>query len=1142
MKKSKFVKLLCIVLSLALIIVSVPMMVNATQSTVRFGVISDIHYFGNALKGNNCEAYQEFMSYTSRSFNEEDALLDNALDAILARAREDSENYLLIPGDLTKDGEYVSHQELAARLEAFEEETGIQVLVVPGNHDINNSNAISFETGEKTAARMTAPEDFRELYANLGYDLADSFFTPAEGKKGGMLSYAASLGNYRVIAIDSCIYSNDNGATDNEHLTDGVINDDLLAWIEAECARAQENGQILVGIQHHNTVPHIDIEESTFWAFVNADWRKTADALADAGLHYMFTGHLHASDIASYTSDNGNTITDILTATITGYPNTFRIVDFTATSNDDVTAEVSNYDVDVDRPVTVGDRVFEAPYKFTYSMGQTFGHGGFRSFIDKLINSLIAGDLLGAIIEDGLYNYLESELNLSQIIIDALGTNGLAIGNVEILTVSQNAMGLVKDLCDQIDKLYLENPDDLRALASWLADTLLSYEPSSYPATAFSEYGFGSGDAPGTLDDLAQEAILYYYGGDEDISDNRFFLDVLDSFENRDGAKKLFNFLRTTLINELIEDRLLGKIDLNVDALFPEGTLLVVLGKVLDAVVDLIFRNDTDILNIANGVLSLLGYGSIDGILDALVIDEYLTDSQFEAWGHTISWMIGSLVIDTNCGDSNEAFSFNGPVEVEATVDNYRLPSNVNITLGEENGTSYNITWYTKHGVDGTNIQIQEKAAGNSFTGSGTLTAAGITADAYEEVVTRGYPGADLGILGLLPCKISYVYHTVELSGLTPGKEYVYRIGDSDFGWWSEPQTINAADGDGTFSFIHLSDMQAQNEKQYRPFAGVLDAAFATCPNAEFIVSSGDQVDLGTNFKLWKFMLNSSDWLLSKPFMPTTGNHEDEGSILTSHFNLPNVAPNQNLDTGVYYSYDYENAHFIVLNTNDVDADELSAEQLEWLKADAKASDAKWKFVVLHKAPYSNGSHYDDDDVIGIRKQLCALMPYLGIDIVFQGHDHVYLRTNTMNANLIVPSQEREAEYDGLTYSMKVNPKGTIYSIPGTAGVKVYAVKDNAATDKLFPRAQAIVNADSPMFTTIKIDGDCLYYDSYKVENGAAVRADSFAIEKTTASAPSDSAASGVLERLIGALDFTIIWRVIITVCPLISKLFDIML
>lgn len=60
--------------------------------------------------------------------------------------KKDDPDVLLISGDLTKDGEREGHEALAGILERFEEETGAQVYITPGNHDLNNSNAMNFNT------------------------------------------------------------------------------------------------------------------------------------------------------------------------------------------------------------------------------------------------------------------------------------------------------------------------------------------------------------------------------------------------------------------------------------------------------------------------------------------------------------------------------------------------------------------------------------------------------------------------------------------------------------------------------------------------------------------------------------------------------------------------------------------------------------------------------------------------------------------------------------------------------------------------------------------------------------------------------------------------------------------------------------
>lgn len=75
-------------------------------------------------------------------FAESEAFLNALLDTV----KKDDPDVLLISGDLTKDGEREGHEALAGILERFEEETGAQVYITPGNHDLNNSNAMNFNT------------------------------------------------------------------------------------------------------------------------------------------------------------------------------------------------------------------------------------------------------------------------------------------------------------------------------------------------------------------------------------------------------------------------------------------------------------------------------------------------------------------------------------------------------------------------------------------------------------------------------------------------------------------------------------------------------------------------------------------------------------------------------------------------------------------------------------------------------------------------------------------------------------------------------------------------------------------------------------------------------------------------------------
>lgn len=1157
MKKTSVKKVLCIVLSIALIIGIVPvMMASAASASATFAVFSDLHYLADNLYDYNSTAWNQYLETSDREMEQANSIIQNAFDLAdyyLEQAKENNAGFVLIPGDLTKDGELESHKQLAQKFNAFEQETGIPVFLVPGNHDIRNSNGRDFKGDKAVAAVRTEPSDFETIYKNFGYDESDpdciSRFHPKDGKLGGGLSYAWKLNdNFMLLGIDSAIYSPDNGAKGDEHLTDGTIGPDLMSWIEEQCAYAKENNLEIVLIEHHNLVPHMEIEEATFFSFVVRDWEYVCDKYADAGIHYAFTGHLHSNDTSSYVNDNGERITDILCPTLTGYPNKVKVIKLTA-ANGDLTLDMESHEIDELAPVSYvrnGETItYDVPFRKTYSFDSTFGES-IEDFALALLKGVVL-DYFPQIQEaGGLLKFLENKgIDLQQIIIDALGTNGLEIGDTEILTISQNVMGFIKDFASQVDKKYISNPDYVLDFAQQILHKLLSFKVSDKPCTAiYDEFGFKT-DGPTTIGDYARVVIYIMYGGDEDISDDPMMQEVLDDFESGKLAKEFFNLLREVVINDLIENELLSNLNFNPGELFPESAPFHLTGIILQKITEALLGGDNSFMNLVSSILGISlvpdKYSSIDNILDTLVCDEYLTDSQFQGWGHTISWMVSTIAIDSNPGgkdDNTYSITYSGPEEVEATKDNYRLPSNIAVTLSEDASTGAYITWLTKYSVKGTDIQIVPYNEKPDFKNGSTIT---FTQTASSETVSLSYPGADLGIFGILDYSKDYTRHYLSISNLEPGHKYSYRVGDAARGWWSDPAVLETADKSDKFTFIHLSDMQSQNEKQYETFHSVLKAAFDTAPDAKFIVSSGDQVDLGKNCKLWKYLFNvSSDYLMSTRFMPTTGNHEKEGSIITGNFMLPNVAKDQNLDTGVYYSYDYNNCHFTVLNTNDDEDDKLSDAQIEWLKNDISSSDAKWKIVVLHKALYSNGSHYDDGEVKGFRKQLCALLPFLGVDLVLQGHDHVYLRTDVMNGNLVVPCKEKTVKYNGLEYTAKVNPKGTIYSIPATSGVKIYNVKDASETDKLFPRAEAIVNADNPMFSAIHVDGDTLYYDSYKIVDGQAQRADSFAIEKTGSGAGISASPFGsLIEKILSIVDFTIIWRVFGFIKGLFTGIFN---
>ena len=108
-----------------------------------------------------------------------------------------------------------------------------------------------------------------------------------------------------------------------------------------------------------------------------------------------------------------------------------------------------------------------------------------------------------------------------------------------------------------------------------------------------------------------------------------------------------------------------------------------------------------------------------------------------------------------------------------------------------------------------------------------------------------------------------------------------------------------------------MSDSQSGLERQYKVWANVVDTAFTMYPDGAFILHTGDHVDHGDNFHHWKWLLNTAaPNLMNTAYMPTAGNHEEHGTFaLQTNFLLPSH-PEQDEETGTYYSFEYNNALF----------------------------------------------------------------------------------------------------------------------------------------------------------------------------------------------------------------------------------------
>jgi predicted MPP superfamily phosphohydrolase len=287
---------------------------NALKSKpaqLKIAVMSDIHYMDPSLLIADGAAFQTYLAYDPKLLQFSDPIFRTALSKI----KLEKPDIVLIPGDLTKDGEKVSHEATAALLQQLSD-NGVKVFVIPGNHDINNPEAASYNGDNATPVPTITASDFTDIYSNFGYENAKS-------RDANSLSYICEpYSNLWILGIDDCKY--DKNVT--TAIVSGEIKEETMGWIEEKLQYARENNITVLSMMHHGIVEHYIGEQQLDYGYVTDNYLTDGPRLLAKGLKVMFTGHYHANDIAMLGSESGDVLFDIETGSLVTPPSPFRIV------------------------------------------------------------------------------------------------------------------------------------------------------------------------------------------------------------------------------------------------------------------------------------------------------------------------------------------------------------------------------------------------------------------------------------------------------------------------------------------------------------------------------------------------------------------------------------------------------------------------------------------------------------------------------------------------------------------------------------------------------------------------------------------------------------------------------------------------
>ena len=363
---------------------------------------------------------------------------------------------------------------------------------------------------------------------------------------------------------------------------------------------------------------------------------------------------------------------------------------------------------------------------------------------------------------------------------------------------------------------------------------------------------------------------------------------------------------------------------------------------------------------------------------------------------------------------------------------------------------------------------------------------------------------------------------------LSKGKTYFYKVGNEKYGF-SEVGTINVEKKEeeiiGT-TFLHLTDCQESKMEKYNRWAEILKAGKEKYPDSKFVAFSGDLTNdsyESLNMNQWIWGLDQpKDTLLDLPISPASGNHDRFDYSFTDRFDFKYADyvsdSDEELKLGGCYYYKYgKDFLFITLNTNESSGSGFNKQE-NWVRDILKKNkDCKWKIVQIHKGVMSTGDHTNSGDVKQFREKLPKIFAEYKVDLVLQGHDHVYTRTKpyvygvkedgeSYSGHTVVDEAgvfTKNYEFDGEKRLWNLEPEGTHYVTINYCANKDYEVLEYDSVIKPGVNPVSSSNGCSvqphlPMYGVVRIRGNVLCYDAFTFDRDTKESKlyDTFSVDK----------------------------------------------
>lgn len=262
-----------------------------SEKTLNIMVATDLHFLSKSIN----DGGEAFANVIAKGDGKGMTYIEEIVDTFCEEVKKRRPDAVLLLGDLTFNGEKVSHLELSQKLNSIVEE-GISIYLIPGNHDIDYERSFGFRGNEIYKVDSVGAEEFREIYANCGYKNY-VYFDEHSG------SYISKLrDDLYLIMLDTNSYQSN------------YVSKESLLWLDKALFELSKSGAEILAVSHQNF-----LEQN--YMFTEGFMIKNADEIEELYAKYNvklnLSGHMHIQHIEK------NLITEIVTSSLAVSPNHF---------------------------------------------------------------------------------------------------------------------------------------------------------------------------------------------------------------------------------------------------------------------------------------------------------------------------------------------------------------------------------------------------------------------------------------------------------------------------------------------------------------------------------------------------------------------------------------------------------------------------------------------------------------------------------------------------------------------------------------------------------------------------------------------------------------------------------------------------